>query len=679
VSKTPSAPRVAALVGPYTAGKTSLLESLLFTTKAIPRKGSMKEGTTVGDPSPEAKARQMSVEASAACTSFLGEAWTFLDCPGSVEFFQDAMSALMVVDSAVVVCEADPNRAIMASSILKFLDDRNIPHVLFLNKADLVTDVAKVRETLTALQQYSERPLVLRHLPIVEGGVINGFVDLISERGYKFNPGHEDTRIDIPADMADDVAIVRQETLEAICNLDDRLMEELLEEKIPTLEEIYAVLTKGFQEDLIVPVLLGSADKDGGVLRLMKILRHETAEPTYTAKRLNIPTEGTEPLAQVFKTAQAQHIGKQSWVRVWRGELNEGHSYNGIRPSALTKLFGGKQDKLPKAIVGEVAALGRMEPVKTGDVLVENGPAPQLAWVETLQPMTAFALHTLKSGDEVKLSTALAKLVEEDPSFSLEQNQETQERVLWGRGEIHLRNAVERLRTKYNVEVRAEQPQVPYRETIKKGCEVHGRHKRQTGGHGQFGDVWFRIKPLQRGEGVKFMEEIVGGVVPRNYIPAVEDGVIDYCKQGPLGFPVVDLSVCLYFGSYHDVDSSEMAFKTAARIGMQEGLPQCNPVLLEPILEIHISVPSEHTAKAQRMVTGHRGGQILGYDAKPGWPGWDVVNAYLPQSEMQNVIVELRSQTMGVGSFTWAFHHLQELEGRDAEKVVEARKKALEA
>jgi elongation factor G len=666
-------------VGPYTAGKTSLLESLLFTTKAIPRKGSVKDGSTVGDPSPEAKTRQMSVETSAACTTFLGETWTFLDCPGSVEFFQDAMNALMVVDSAVVVCEADPNRAIMASSTLKFLDDRQIPHVLFLNKVDLVADVAKVRETLTALQQYSERPLVLRHLPIVEGGIINGFVDLISERAYKFNPGHEDTRIDIPADMKDDVTIARQETLEAICNLDDRLMEELLEEKIPTLEEIYTVLTKGFQEDLIVPVLLGSADKDGGVLRLMKILRHETAEPNVTAKRLNIPTQGTEPLAQVFKTVQAQHIGKQSWVRVWRGEVTEGHTYNGTRPSALTKIFGGKQDKLAKATVGEVAALGRMEPVKTGDVLVENGQAPELPWVETLQPMTAFALHTLKSGDEVKLSTALAKLVEEDPSFRLEQNQETQERVLWGRGEIHLKNAVERLRTKYNVEVRAERPQVPYRETIKKGCEVHGRHKRQTGGHGQFGDVYFRIKPLQRGEGVKFTEEIVGGVVPRNFIPAVEDGVIDYCKQGPLGFPVVDLSVCLYFGSYHDVDSSEMAFKTAARIGMQEGLPQCSPVLLEPILEIHISVPAEHTAKAQRMVTGHRGGQILGYDAKPGWPGWDVVNAYLPQSEMQDVIVELRSQTMGVGSFTWAFHHLQELEGRDADKVVEARKKALEA
>ncbi len=295
MSKTPSAPRVAALVGPYTAGKTSLLESLLFTTKAIPRKGSVKDGSTVGDPSPEAKARQMSVETSAACTSFLGESWTFLDCPGSVEFFQDAMNALMVVDAAVVVTEADPNRAIMASSVLKFLDDRQIPHVLFLNKVDLVTEVGKVRETLSALQQYSERPLVLRHLPIVEGGVINGFVDLISERAYKFNPGHEDTRIEIPADMKDDVAIARQETLEAICGLDDRLMEELLEEKVPSLDEIYAVLTKGFQEDQIVPVLLGSADKDGGVLRLMKILRHETAEPSTTANASTSPRRAPSP------------------------------------------------------------------------------------------------------------------------------------------------------------------------------------------------------------------------------------------------------------------------------------------------------------------------------------------------------------------------------------------------
>jgi len=245
-------------------------------------------------------------------------------------------------------------------------------------------------------------------------------------------------------------------------------------------------------------------------------------------------------------------------------------------------------------------------------------------------------------------------------------------------GDIHLKNAVARLKGKYNVEVAAEKPLVPYRETIKKACEIQGKHKRQTGGHGQYGDVHFRIKPLMRGEGIHFIDSIVGGVVPRNYIPAVEEGMRDYCKQGPLGFPVVDISVELFFGSYHDVDSSDMAFKTAARIGMQEGLLKCTPTLLEPILKVHISVPSEHTSKAQRLVTGHRAGQILGFDAKPGWNGWDVVEAYLPQNEMNDLIIEIRSQTMGVGFFTYEFDHLQELEGRDAEKIVEARKKTLE-
>jgi len=677
VQKSPSAPRVAALVGPYTSGKTSLLESLLFATKATPRKGTIKEGNTVGDPSPEAKTRQMSVEASAATTSYLDESWSFIDCPGSVEFMQDTYNALMVVDAAVVVCDADPGRALMASPILKFLDDHSIPHVVFLNKVDLVTDPAKIRETVQAIQAVSQRPLLLREYPISDGKTITGFVDLASERAFEYMPGQEAKRVEIPTSIKDDVAIARQEMLEALGNLDDALLEKLLEEQTPSVEEIFPVLTRGDQKDEIVQVLFGSADKDLGIERLLKLLRHEAPEPTATAIRLGIP-EGIAPLAQVFKTQHAQHIGKQSWIRVWRGEVVEGHAFNGVRPSALTKLFGAKQDKLAKAIVGELAALGRMDPIRTGDALVENGDAPALPWVEPMQPMTALALHTLKSGDEVKLSAALAKLIEEDPSYRLEQNQETQERVFWGRGEIHLKNAVERLKAKYNVEVRAERPHVPYRETIKKGCEVHGRHKRQTGGHGQFGDVHFRIKPLPRGEGVVFTEEIVGGVVPRNFIPAVEDGVHDYCKQGPLGFPVVDLSVCLYFGSYHDVDSSEMAFKTAARIGMQEGLPQCSPVLLEPILEIHISVPNEYTSKAQRLVTGHRGGQILGFDAKPDWPGWDVVEAYLPQSEMQDVIVELRSQTMGVGSFTWNFHHLQELEGRDADKVIESRKKVLE-
>jgi elongation factor G len=248
--------------------------------------------------------------------------------------------------------------------------------------------------------------------------------------------------------------------------------------------------------------------------------------------------------------------------------------------------------------------------------------------------------------------------------------------VIWGQGEIHLKVALDRIK-RWGVEVTFAAPTIPYRETIRKPIKQHGRYKHQSGGHGAFGDVHIEFKPRVRGEGLKFSDTIVGGVIPKNYIPAVENGFHEFCKQGPLGFPLVDVEAVLFFGSFHTVDSSEMAFKAATRVAMNEGLPQCNPVLLEPILEIHISVPSEHTSKAQKIITSHRAGQILGFDAKPGWDGWDIVDGYLPQSELQGIIVELRSQTQGVGSFTWAFHHLQELEGRDAEKVVEARKKAL--
>jgi len=464
--------------------------------------------------------------------------------------------------------------------------------------------------------------------------------------------------------------------LEAISNLDDALMEKLLEEQVPSRDEVFATLTKGFRTDQIVPVLLGSADKDLGVRRLLKQLRHEAPEPRDTAKRLGIPAEGSEPLAQVWKTVNAQHIGKQSFVRVWRGEITEGMSLNGVRPSALTRPFGAKQDKTTKACMGEIVALGRMEGIHTGDVLVTGSHAVAVPWPEPMQPMTALALKTTKMGDEVKLSGALAKLVDEDQSFRLEQNAETQERVLWGQGEIHLKVAIDRMK-RWGVEVAQSMPAIPYRETIRKPIKQHGRYKHQSGGHGAFGDVHIEFKPRMRGEGLKFSDTIVGGVIPKNYIPAVEDGFMEFCKQGPLGFQVVDVEAVLYFGSFHTVDSSDMAFKAAARVALTEGLPQCNPVLLEPILEVHISVPAEHTAKAQKIITGHRAGQILGYDAKPGWPGWDVVDGYVPQSEMQGLIVELRSQTQGVGSFTWAFHHLQDLEGRDAEKVVEARRKAL--
>lgn len=667
-----STPRVAAIVGPYLSGKTSLMESLLFVAGALPRKGSVKEGNTVGDASMEAKARQMSVEASLAACTFQGEAWTLIDCPGSVEFSQEAAHALMVADIAVVVCDPDPSRALMVAPTLKFLDDHKVPHAVFINKMEAPGSAGKLKDVLNALQVVSERPLVLVEVPIREGDQITGYVDLISEHAYRYEAGKDADLVQLPDSVLPEEQEARQLLLEKLADFDDHLMEELLSDMVPPQEEVSEDLAKDVREDLLVPVYFGSADKDTGVRRLFQALCDEAPRVEATAARLGIP-EGKDSLVQVFKTVHAQHVGKLSISRVWRGEVVDGSSLAGNRVSGINKLFGAQQIKQQKATVGEVIALGRMDEVHTAEGLTPTAKV-ELTWPEPLQPMLALSLHTTKSGDDVKLSLALQRLCEEDASLKVEQNAETQERILWGQGEVHLKCALDRLKSRFGLDVSHHPPMVPYRETFTKAAKVHGRHKHQTGGHGQFGDVWLEVKPRQRGEGFQFEEKIVGGVVPKNFFGAVEHGVVDWMKRGPLGFPVVDIYVALVDGSYHTVDSSDMAFKTAARIGMNEAAPVCHPVLLEPICEVHIAVPSEFTPKAQRLVTGRRGGQVLGFDARPGWNGWDIVSAYIPQAEMSDVVVELRSLTMGVGSFTWAFHHLQELVGRDADKVVEARK-----
>jgi elongation factor G len=670
--KTPSLPRAAALVGPFAAGKTSLLEALLFRSGAIGRQGRIKDGNTVGDSSAEARARLMSVEPTIVATDYLGEKWTLVDCPGSVEFQQDAFNALAVVDAAIVVCEPDPARAVMVAPLLKFLDERRIPHILFINKID--TAGTRLKETLEALQAVSERPLVMREVPIREGEQVVGFVDLVSERAYRYHPGQTSDLIRIPAAIQDEERLARQEMLEHLADFDDHLMEELLEDVQPPKDEVYDDLSKDLADDLIVPVFFGTAENDGGITRLWKALRHEVPAPTATAARLGFANGGAA-VARVFKTVHASHTGKLSYARILRGEFADGQSLAGGRISGLYAPAVGNPAKLAKAAPGDVVAFGRLDGANTGDVLggEANGGAP---WPAALEPLFGIALEAEKKGDDVKLSGALTKLTEEDPSYRVENNAEFSELVLWGQGEIHLLVAFERLKSRFGMGVVTHKPTVPYKETIKKPTAVHGRHKKQSGGHGQFGDVQIEIRPLPRGSGFVFEDKIVGGAIPRNYIPAVEDGVGEFLRQGPLGFPVVDLAVTLKDGSYHAVDSSDMAFKTAARLAMSEGLPQCEPVLLEPILQVEISVPSDYTSKAQRIISGRRG-QILGYDAKEGWAGWDQVSAYLPQAEMGDLIVELRSLTMGVGTFSWRFDHLQELTGRAADKAVEDRKAAL--
>ncbi|HSK40277.1 MAG TPA: elongation factor G [Arenibaculum sp.] len=668
-----AAPRCAALVGPYLSGKTTLLESLLFATGGTSRKGRVKDGTAVGDGSPEAKARQMSVEVAVAGTGYLGEPWSFLDCPGSVELLADTQNALMVADVAVVVCEPDTSKAVALGPLFKFLDDNGIPHMLFVNKVDqLGAQDLRVRDLLQALQSVSARPLVLRQVPIRRGDDVTGYVDLVSERAYHYNPHAASDLVPIPDTVREREQTARQELLEALADFDDGLLTSLLEDINPAKEDVYRQLTQDLAGDLIVPVFLGSAENDNGIHRLLKALRHEAPEPRATAERLAIEPAGAA-LVQVFRTYYAPHAGKLSFARVWHGDVSDGMTLGGNRVSGIFRLQGTEQQKLPSARTGEVVALGRLERAAIGDLLSDQGePVPAPLWPEPPSPVYAQAVQAENRNDEVKLSGAIQKLIEEDPGLSFEQNPDTGELVLWGQGDIHLQIAIDRLRSRFNVSVTGRLPQVAYKETIRKPASQHARFKRQTGGHGQFADIHLDIKPLARGTGFVFTETVVGGAVPRQFIPAVDAGARDALVQGPLGFPVVDVAVTLTGGQFHPVDSSEQAFRTAGRIAMAEGLPKCDPVLLEPIMNVAIAIPSEHTAKAQRIVSGRRG-QILGFDARPGWPGWDEVRACLPQAEIRDLIVELRSLTQGVGTFSFAFDRLAELAGRQADRVIEER------
>lgn len=674
--KTTAAPRCAALVGPYLSGKTTLLESILFVTGAISRKGTVKEGNTVGDSAPEARARKMSAEISPATTEFLGESWCFLDCPGSVELAREAQQALMVADAAVVVCEPEPAKALILAPLLKFLDDRKIPHLLFINKMDIASH--RVSELLEALQAVSARPLVLRQVPIRtpdKNGVdqISGYVDLVSERAYQYKPGEASDLVKMPETILDREQNARRSMLESLADFDDALLEQLLEDAVPSRDSIYQQLTKDLAADLIVPVFMGAADRDHGVRRLLKALRHEVPDVSETAKRLGVSAEGSDTVAQVFKTYHQAHTGKLSLTRVWSGKLQDGMMLSGYRVGSVARMKGHELTKLAGAGPGDVVALGRMDDVATGQLLSNDGKARiETAWPPKPAPLFSLAIDAENRADEVKLTAALHKLTEEDDALSVEQNPDTHEMVLWGQGEIHLQIAIDRLKLKYNLPVKSHRPQVNYKETIRKGTKQHARFKRQSGGHGQFADIHVGIVPLPRGQGFEFHDEIVGGAVPRQYIPSVEEGVRDYLGRGPLGFPVVDLAVTLTDGQFHTVDSSDMAFKTAARMAMTEGLPNCEPVLLEPIFAVTIAVPTEFTSRVHGLISGRRG-QILGFDAKEGWLGWDEVSALLPQSELHDLIIELRSLTLGVGTFAWKFDHLQELIGRIAEKVVEQR------
>jgi elongation factor G len=575
----------------------------------------------------------------------------------------------------VVVCEPDADKAGMLQPYLKRLSDAGVPHMIFVNKFDKAR--GPLRALMTALQEASDKPLLLRQIPIWEQGVATGFVDLALERAFVYRPHGASEVVDI-ADYAREKE-ARFQMLEKLADYDEHLMEELLGDIEPPRDEVFSELRRELAEGLVVPVLIGSAEGDNGVRRFLKALRHDVPDVVAATQRAHL-TVGGDTEVQILKTFHGGHGGKLSLARVLRGHLKDGAVLHGeggreARIGGIFALVGDKPVKRNAAVAGDLVALARLESFATGETLSTAKSGGRRMPLERLTPVYRLAVTAQDRKDEVKLSSAIAKLCEEDPSLIFEQNPETHDMILAGQGEVHLKVAVEKLQSRYGLTLATHQPRVPYRESIRKPATARGRHKRQTGGHGQFGDVLVEIVPAARGAGFTFQDRIKGGVVPKQWIGSVEKGVLEYMKTGPLGFPVVDISVALVDGSYHTVDSSDAAFQTAGRLAMSEGMPGCAPVLLEPIMRVQVHVPSEASAKVNSLVSGRRG-TPMGYDARPGWRGWDTVRCEMPLAEVSDLIVDLRSLTQGVGTYEMEFDRLSELSGKLADNIVAERKAA---
>jgi elongation factor G len=537
-----------------------------------------------------------------------------------------------------------------------------VPFIVFINRVDMLG--GRARDTVAALQPFTQRPLVLRQVPIREDADVVGYVDVVAERAYRYRRGAASDRVDVPGGMDERGREARAGLIEVLADHDDGLLEKVVDDIAPSADEIYARLRADEAAGTVAGALLGAADRAWGVRRLWKALRHDAPAASETAARRGVG-EGSGALLQIFRTINGGHGGKVSWARIWRGPLKDGATFDGVRLSGIWRLPGGEPAKIAEAGDGELVALGRLEGFPTGAVLGEAGEA-MLPFPDAPAALYAMAITTADHKDDVRLSGALQKLAEEDPSLTVRHDAELGETVLEGQGEMHLRSVTERLASAFGVRVAAQKPRVPYKETIRRAVHEHGRLKRQTGGHGQFADVKIDVAPRPRGEGFRFVDRVVGGAVPRNFIPAVGEAAEEALGKGVFGYPVVDVEVTLTDGQFHSVDSSDMAFRTATRIAINEALPKADPVLLEPVDHVTISVPNDYTAAAQRLLTGRRG-QILGYAERDNWPGWDDVEALVPEAELHDLIIELRSITMGLGTYRRRFDHLAEAHGRAAQ------------
>jgi elongation factor G len=683
MSETIENSRNIALVSHGGAGKTSLAEVILFKTGVTKRIGRVEDGNTVMDFEPEELKRNASLSSGFGQYVWDKHTVTVIDTPGDQNFFTDTKLCVQAADSAVVLVDAVDGVKVQTEQAMDFAKDFNTPCMIFINKLD--RERADFDRTLQDITNSLELKPITLQLPIGSEENFKGIVDLVTMKAYTYDESGRATAGDIPGDMQDLVESEREKLIEDVAEADDDLIERYLEGEDLSDEEIKNALKTGILSRTFAPVLCGSAIKGIGIDLFMDFVNNCMPSPLELPSKAGMnPDDNSEIMREpdpdapfsgfVFKTIADPYAGRLSIFKVVSGTLgSEGNFYNTTKETKerfnqLLTLSGKDQKPATEAGPGAIVAVAKLKETTTGDTLCDDSAKVVYTCAEPLPPLIAFALEPKTKGDEDKIFGSLSKLLEEDTALVLDRNAETKEILLSGSGQVHIEATVEKLKRKFNVEVNLNTPKVPYKETIKKKVRMQGKHKKQSGGHGQYGDCWIDMEPLPRGSGFEFVDGVVGGVIPRQYIPAVEKGILEACPKGVIaGFPCIDFRVTLNDGSFHAVDSSEMAFKIAGSLAFKKAAEAANPILLEPIMKVTITTPDEYMGDIMGDLNGRRG-RVLGMDSAGKN---QVINAQVPMSEFLTYAPDLRSMTGGRGMFNMEFSHYDEVPVQMAEKIIE--------
>ncbi len=674
------------------AGKTSLAEAILFNAGAITRLGRVDDGNTVMDFDPDEIKRKISINSSVAFVDYNGKRINIIDMPGYADFIGEVLAPIRVCDSVIAVVCAVSGVEVNTEKTWEYADELNLPRIVFINKLD--RDRADFYRVYEMVKDYLSRDAIPIALPIGSEQNFKGIVDLLKEKAYIYEKDKSGkfTEGEIPSDMADSVAEAREKLIEKIVETDEELMERYLDGEEISSDEIIKAMRKAVINREIIPVLPGSASENIGVRQLMDYIVNLLPSPAdrppvkgkhpETGEELERKPDTSEPFsAWAFKVALDPYVGKLVYLRVWSGEapadatvLNSSKG-DEERLSNLSYPMGKSLTKAEKAIAGDIVVIAKPKVSGFGDTLCFKDAPIVFPSVEFPDPVYSLAIEPKTKGDEDRLSNALQRLMEADPTFKAYKNTETGDTIVAGMGDIHLEVAIERMKSRYNVDLNVRMPKIPYRETIKGRSKAEGKYVKQSGGRGQYGWVWIEYEPLPRGSGFEFADRIVGGVVPKQYIPAVEKGLREAMQKGVLaGYPTVDFKATLYDGKYHEVDSSEMAFKIAASLSFKKGIAEANPVLLEPIMEVEVTVPEEYLGDVMGDLNSRRG-RILGIEAKGRL---QVVKALVPMAEMSRYAITLRSITSGRGTFRMKFSHYEEVPPDIAKRIIEEARREQE-